>query len=310
MTIVLGRDGYLTVVHLGHKITLIYPGPNKMASVKSIHVARSFCSLCRQAPIPGTEILGMSFPFPTFPCLTRLPDLSHNRLLVPECTSPCSRCYRTLNPRVWFHALCHGVLVNSYKPGERPTLDDLGRFADAVRPSYECPNDKREEITTTLEGLFSEYSRKFTEPVFGQNSFVRLPAEIGLMIADLIAPCWYLNVLGESRRLLDQLRAHHEPRSWQLKLTQNIWILQTTYRGINYVSRLSGTQLIPTPTARVYCRKVPDTIVKIVVSLDSIGLRGIQLLDNTSNPKPDGSPWYEIFEPKVPVKEIKVSSDV
>jgi hypothetical protein len=96
----------------------------------------------------------------------------------------------------------------------------------------------------------------------------------------------------------------------QLKLTKTIWILKTTYRGINYVSRLSETQLIPTPTAGVCRREVPDTIVKIVVSLDSIGLRGIQFLDNTSSPKPDGSPWYEIFEPKVPVKEIKVSSDV
>lgn len=200
--------------------------------------------------------------------------------------------------------------MDSYHPSEKPTREDLKAFADATRPSYTCHSQRNGEVASAMEGLFSFHTRMRTQADFGQDIFMRLPMEIQVMISELIAPCWYLTVLGESRRLLEQLRSNHEPQSVQLKLTHNVWMLKTCFRGATYLARLSNKPLKPTAYSRVYHMKVPDTIDKIVLSLDSIGIRGIQFVDDNSKPRPDGSPWYDILEPRAAGVEIKVDSEV
>ncbi|PYH88071.1 hypothetical protein BO71DRAFT_404140 [Aspergillus ellipticus CBS 707.79] len=94
-----------------------------MISEQDPHLGQSTCVLCRQAPTVGSHIL----------------DLNQKLHPVPECRSPCAGCSYSPYPAVWFHAPCYDVLQHSYdEPSEKPTPDELRRFADAIRPVYQC----------------------------------------------------------------------------------------------------------------------------------------------------------------------------
>ncbi|PYI02015.1 hypothetical protein BO78DRAFT_326207 [Aspergillus sclerotiicarbonarius CBS 121057] len=251
-----------------------------MASSHDVHVAKTSCLLCRQPPTTGTYIL----------------DLTQTRLVVPEYRYPCASCNRSPSPSVWFHPACYEILEATYEPSEKLTSEELGRFAAATRPSYEPCHAKGGEVASVLEGLLSKYTTPILQGSFDQNLYERLPLELRVMIAELIGPCWYLTVLGESRRLIEHLRQPQESQCMQLDLTRDIWMSRINYRGISYVACISNQPLESTVTSARPHIKPPGTISKIVLSMDGIGLRGVQVLGPNSSPASDRSPWFEILE--------------
>ena len=54
---------------------------------------------------------------------------------------------------------------------------------------------------------------------FRQDFRGQLPLEIRIMISELIAPCWHMVVLGETRRLIERQRDNRESQSTHLRLT-------------------------------------------------------------------------------------------
>ncbi|KAE8143712.1 hypothetical protein BDV38DRAFT_231964 [Aspergillus pseudotamarii] len=264
-----------------------------MACLPDIHIGQSVCALCKQTPTVGSHIL----------------DLAQNSLTIPECRDPCGPCLRSPYPSVWFHAACYNVLEKSYEPSKKPTFEDLGRFADATRPTYKSQNKKHEETASTLEGLFSRYTKDIIQDSFSQSLLAQLPAEIRIIICGLITPCWYLIVLGETRRLIELLRNNSIPQYTQLRLAQEIWMARIIYHGTSYITRLSEKPVESIGNSYECHIKLPSDINRIIVSFDSIGVHGIQFLEHGSNPISDGSPWYEIFEVKDSHLEIYVSHD-
>ncbi|QRD91237.1 hypothetical protein F9C07_2219715 [Aspergillus flavus] len=169
---------------------------------------------------------------------------------------------------LWFHAACYNVLKSSYVPSKKPTFEDLGRFADATRPTY------------------NSYTKDTIHDSFSQSLFA-------IMICELITPCWYLIVLGETRRLIELLRNSN-------------CIPQIIYHGTSYLTRLSDKPLESMGGSYQCHIKLPSDINKIIVSFDSIGVHGIQFLEHSSNPISDGSPWYEIFDMKDSSRDLRV----
>ncbi|RAL04253.1 uncharacterized protein BO80DRAFT_491448 [Aspergillus ibericus CBS 121593] len=251
-----------------------------MASSHDVHVAKTSCLLCRQSPTAGTYIL----------------DLARTRLVVPEYRYPCASCNRSPSPSVWFHPACYEILEATYEPSGKPTMEELGKLAAATRPRYESRHAKGGEVASVLEGLLSKYTTRILQESFDQDLLRRLPLEIRVMIAELIGPCWYLTVLGESRRLIEHLRQPTDSQCMQLDLTRDIWISRINYRGSFYVARISNTPLKSTVPSGQSHIQPPSTISKVVLSIDGIGLRGLQVLDPYSSPTSDRSPWFEILE--------------
>ncbi|RAL10228.1 uncharacterized protein BO97DRAFT_394748 [Aspergillus homomorphus CBS 101889] len=260
--------------------------------VQNVYLRSSSCSLCKLGPYIGRDIY----------------DSRQNPLRVLDCGKPCQRCQSRPYPEVWFHAHCFDTLMDTLEPSQRPSPAVLEKFGSIMAGRYEARDRRRRDFTSVVGTLSSEYARRIMQPEFDHDLFLRFPTEIKLMIAEHIQPCWWMTVLDESRRLIDQLK-NHPCRSTQLSLTRDVWVSKVTYRGVGYVARLSSSRPKATGCARVYHMKIPDIIDKIVLSLDSIGVSGIQFLDNNSTPKPDGSPWYEILEPKASTAKIKVRSN-
>ncbi|KAJ9370750.1 hypothetical protein DTO282E5_4510 [Paecilomyces variotii] len=251
-----------------------------MICSEKVHVGRSSCLLCRQVSSAGSYIL----------------DLRNNLLTVPECKSPCAGCSYSPYPRIWFHATCYDVLLDSFEPSEKPTSDELERFANATSPFYKPQREESKESLTALEGLFSKYARGIIQESFSQDLLKKLPVEVQIIISEFIGPCWYLTVLGETNRLIRLLRTSSESQCTQLSLTREIWMSRIRYRGISYLARLSNKPLGSNGVSGQYCIKPTSNIKRIVMAADCIGLRGIQFMDHDSVPSPDGSPWYEILE--------------
>jgi hypothetical protein len=86
----------------------------------------------------------------------------------------------------------------------------LERFADATRPVYKSQYEASRETAPVMEGLSSKYTKDIVQDSLRQDLFGELLVEIRIMIAELIAPCWYLIVLGETRRLIELLRNSRE----------------------------------------------------------------------------------------------------
>lgn len=150
------------------------------------------------------------------------------------------------------------------------------------------------------------------ENSFRLESFNQLPVELQFIILDFVGPCWYLIVLGETRRLVEQLRNAHESQPEQLSLARDIYISRTTYQGNSYISRMSNTplesRLLDIPNQQHL--KLPDHIRKVILSKDHVGLRRVQFVDQNSDPSPDESPWYEVLEVTDLHVEVNVSFDV
>lgn len=72
---------------------------------------------------------------------------------------------------------------------------------------------------------------------------MQLPMEIQTMILEFLGPCWYLIVLGETRRLLEQMRNDHPNRRERLNLAKELYIGRTKYQGKSYISTISNMPL-------------------------------------------------------------------
>ncbi|KAL5360702.1 hypothetical protein BJX96DRAFT_165361 [Aspergillus floccosus] len=247
-----------------------------MPSIPEVHIAGTSCLLCRQPPIAGSHVF----------------DLEQNLLSVLDCQRPCDGCSYKPYPSAWCHPPCYSVLADSYHGSEEPTIEEFERLAVAIRPVYMSVNKTCQEIASTLEGLLSDQTKHII---------------LMTMIAECIAPCWYLTVLGETRRLIEYLRTNHDTQSPQLSLTRQLWISKINYQGISYVARLSSKPLQQTGAS--YHMRLPSNIRRMVLSVDDIGLRRIQFVDHDTDPVPDGSPWYEILEVDCPDLKACVNCD-
>ncbi|KAL4967478.1 uncharacterized protein BDV14DRAFT_188269 [Aspergillus stella-maris] len=268
-----------------------------MALEDELHIKSTTCLLCRQPPDTAAKIL----------------DLDLNVLSGPQCTvHGCSRCYISPLRPVWLHEACLDILNGSFK--HRVTQDELRRFHDATKPMHEDKCVVRTEREPCREGLFSECSRNIVDGIFRQDLLRELPLEILDFILDYAAPCWYLIVLGETRRLIKQLKSAEETQCLQINFEKEIWISRTYYCGVPYVSRISGTPLGSTATIEVHYMKLLANVNQIVLSMDSTAIRGIQPLDGDSRPTSDGSPWYKILNLGIPnngglfVRDIELRS--
>lgn len=54
---------------------------------------------------------------------------------------------------------CYNILGNRYAPSERPSLEDLQKFANAVEPLYKPRDKDLRDAASTLEGLFSHNTK-------------------------------------------------------------------------------------------------------------------------------------------------------
>lgn len=202
--------------------------------------------------------------------------------------------------QVRFHPTCYRLFVATYEASRKlPTPADWQRLAEATIPRYICPHDNKQNvITSMMEGIFSKHAKKILRKIFKRDLLEQLPAEILLMICELMGPCWYLIVLGETQRLMGALKGKREPQQNPLDLdrTQNVWISRITFRGVSYLSRLRDKPLRFTKQSDQIQLRIPRRISKIVASVDGIGVRDIHFLEHTSDvPPPAESPWYEIL---------------
>ncbi|PWY67610.1 hypothetical protein BO94DRAFT_612015 [Aspergillus sclerotioniger CBS 115572] len=211
--------------------------------------------------------------------------------------------------RIWFHPICYELLESTDRSSDGPILCDLGRFAAAIKPTFEPLSTKHEVVASVLEGLLSEHATNIIQNTFSQDLLRKLPPEILILIAEMIGPCWYLTVLGEHRRLLQHMKQNRNIQCTQLDLTRDIWMSRIDYRGASYVTGISNSPLESSSTSDVSLIKAPDTNSKIVLSVDGIGLRGLQLLNLNSSPALDQSPWYDVLEAENPHPEAYVSFD-
>ena len=108
-----------------------------------------------------------------------------------------------------------------------------------------------------------------------------------MIVTELVAPCWYLTVLGETRRLIQCLRETSGIQSQKVRLKSQMWVSIVQYRGTDYVAQLSDEPLESTRASEQHQIRLPDKISRIVLSVDCIGIRGIQFVDHNSNPTSD-----------------------
>ncbi|PYH88390.1 hypothetical protein BO71DRAFT_140951 [Aspergillus ellipticus CBS 707.79] len=197
---------------------------------------------------------------------------------------------------LWFHKSCYQILMASYKKSKRPSLEIFRSFAAAVEPLHTPANPFLADTASTWEGLVSHSTKRIMAGIFRQELFMRLPVEIQSMIVDRISPCRYLIVLGETRRLIEQLRNV----GWiecelVLNLKQTVYVTKTKYQGNLYISGVSNSPLeaVDVDQERL---ELPICIEKIILSVDHIGVRRLQFLDHNTVPSSDDSPWYEIVD--------------
>ncbi|PKY04434.1 hypothetical protein P168DRAFT_236040 [Aspergillus campestris IBT 28561] len=163
-----------------------------------------------------------------------------------------------------------------------------------------------------MEGLFSKHAEKILRKIFRKDLLEQLPAEILLRICEVMGPCWYLTVLGETQRLMGALEGKREPQQNSLNLdqTRTVWISRITYHGVSYVSRLRDKPLRFTELSDQIQLRIPRRISKIVASVDGIGVRGIKFLEHTADaPLLDKSPWYEVLPVRDTDQKIFVNSN-
>lgn len=237
-------------------------------------------------------------------------DLNQKLLVATECNIQCSGCSYKPYPLVWFHRTCFKLLEKTYDPSAKPTIEELGRFANATKRIYRPQYQEREEAASALEGLFSKHTKAIIHDSFSQDLLRRLPTELEYPIAKYTAPCWFLIVLGETRRLIEFFRNNREVQCRQFSLEKEIWISKIYYRGNFYVTRLDNRSPRAVDTSGQYRIELPSRLRKIILSTDSIGLRKIQLLDDASKLLSDGSPWYEILDVDESFLEACVDYDV
>lgn len=220
----------------------------------------------------------------------------------------CSRCEKYPTPVNWIHQLCYNLLLSTYEPCEAPSSSDLEWFARATQTLYKPPEEEKRATESAWEGLFSPWAQPILRNCFDQVLFRSLPAEIQAIILRLTGPCWYLTLLGETRRLLEQVRSDRESQPEKLSLAQRVYIARTTYQGVSYISRISNIPFEDRPESE--CVVVPPGLHRIILSIDHIGVRQLQFLTADSHASQDLSPWYKVLDVQVDGPVLCVKSDV
>lgn len=196
---------------------------------------------------------------------------------------------------IWYHKSCYEILVSSYKTAPIPTPDDLEELGRATSTLYLPPSNQKGDVASVREGLFSHHTKYIMQDSFRQDLLRQLPMELLTMILKYIGLCRYLIVLGESRRLMGQLRIGGGYRCERLSLSGDIYITRTNYQGISYISRISNTpgMLSSDETFPGESLSLPPNTQRIILSQDHMGVRNIQFSRTNSDLSADGSPWYE-----------------
>ncbi|GKZ81150.1 hypothetical protein AnigIFM56816_005662 [Aspergillus niger] len=249
---------------------------------EDIHVSRRYCALCVDHPTAGERIIDLEED--GFPPQT-----------VPDCEKNCVFCKAEPNPLLCIHTRCLRLLMASYEPSDKPSLKDIRKFALATEELYPKSYPERGNPGTVLEGLASRYTSWIIPESFKEDFFGKLPPEIRRRISEFVGSCWYLTILGETRRLIDYGRQNKEPQEDELDLTKDIWMSRIICRDHSYVAQLSNTPLKAAEGADVFQVQLPRNIHRVIISQDHIGVRGIQFLNRDATPTEDQSPWYEIF---------------
>ncbi|KAL5359888.1 hypothetical protein BJX96DRAFT_174774 [Aspergillus floccosus] len=169
-----------------------------MCSPEPTHLRDTRCILCRQSAPDGGSILDPDGVYYT----------AHN------CQNRCVSCDGFSTPHMWLHQQCHELLLASYLPGTQPGLADLEDFGDAMPRVYrsrgtESPTSM---VACIQEGLLCHSVQRVLHDCFCQDRLRGLPAEILDLTAEAIGWCSYLVVLGESRRLIEELRRNPHRR--------------------------------------------------------------------------------------------------
>lgn len=217
------------------------------------------------------------------------------------------------------HQMCTRVFQCSIWGLNMPfSYNDILRFAKASKLLYPNPQELEGRRTrlSNLEGLAKRSSTKISsryQEAFRHDLFARFPTEIRLMIVDLIGPCWYLTIVGETCRLFKVwLRIRHQKQCAQLKVQVPgyIWVYTIIYRGVRYVARLSEKQLKLPSDLEERRMELPNKLKQIVLSMDCVGICQIQLVSQDSKPVSDGSPWYKILDVSGPKLDMRVDCEV
>ncbi|GKZ61933.1 hypothetical protein AnigIFM49718_009000 [Aspergillus niger] len=249
---------------------------------EDIHVSRRYCALCVDHPTAGERIIDLE-------------EDGFSLQTVPDCEKNCVFCKAEPNPLLCIHTRCLRLLMASYEPSDKPSLKDIRKFALATEELYPKSYPERGNPGTVLEGLASRYTAWIIPDSFREDFFGKLPPEIRRRISEFVGSCWYLTILGETRRLIDYGRQNKEPQEDELDLTKDIWMSRIICRDHSYVAQLSNTPLKAAEGADVFQVQLPRNIHRVIISQDHIGVRGIQFLNRDATPTEDQSPWYEIF---------------
>jgi hypothetical protein len=198
--------------------------------------------------------------------------------------------------------------VSSYGTAPIPTPHDFEELGKATNASYSPPSDQKRTLASVREGLFSDQTKYILQGFLRQGLLGKVPAEILTMILTYVGPCPYLIVLGESRRLMDQLRISGENWCERVSLSKDIYITRTDYQNVSYISKVSNTPFVLSSdeTFPGGSLSLPPNTQRIILSKDHIGIRNIQFFRENSEPSVDGSPWYETIEISDPISEAKI----
>lgn len=261
---------------------------------------QSVCLLCRQPAVPLTSILGVLYIHGEWFVSNENTDLNQKLHRAPKHKD-------VEHLTFWYHAKCFEILKLSYHPSERPDYDDLRVLASAIPIDASSSNEElvnkpiqaegSRQAAIALEGLLCKQTRNCLKKTFSQDLLRRLPVEIILMIAEFVSPCWFLTLLGETRRLLGLI---HTGVRWfiskELELKEEVWITKIHYQGIAYVSGMDNVRAPDVADLHQYHIKLPEKITKFVASVDSVGVRAIQFIGPGMEAQPDGSPGYRIID--------------
>lgn len=216
---------------------------------------------------------------------------------------------------MWLHQPCYELLIASYPPGSQPSLADLEAFGDATARVYRSPGAKSARVASIREGLLSRSVQRVLHDCFSQDRLRRLPAEILDLIAEAVGRCRYLVVLGESRRLIEELRRnpHRHNPYLVVDLNQDVYIKTVEFRGCSYISYVGNTPLpaLSSTTHGLHRLSPPGTVQRIILSTSHFGIHSIHFIKYQQTPfihdiSPGKRLHYKIIDTAVPRDRIEL----
>ena len=217
---------------------------------------------------------------------------------------------------IWVHQECLLTLGVSY---QTPNISEPIRIVDVweLAQSIELDYDSREKQHTTRElcSLREGLKSTYVEAFFPQERFFNLPEELQVMILEWIRPCAFIVILGESRRLIDCIRARRllpgRGEEELLNMSQKIYATRIEFQGNSYLSQLSNSPLQSSATLMHDGSKVKT--VRVLV--DHVGILDLQFSHRSSETlevSARKAPWYQFVEHTNGdwLEEIRVKSNV